>query len=356
LLGVAGTDLNLSAAQEGAMKILLRSVLALAVLVATACDIEDVEEIAESSAELSVGPTKLSNEKPSGLTVTTDHLFWTTSHFTEVGNDWATVYRTSKANPTVHSILHQRIENPNETSFFLYGDIAHASVGGVPHVFFSYSYSVDGFTGAYIMRLPAIGGGPTVVGASEYVGENEVVTDGAGVFWSDWSLTRRLPVAAGPQTILIEDASPTLGLTASYVYYADGSAVRRVNKAGGLPELVLTAPSPITALYTFAPSSAFGVIYWGEQGGAVRSQPVIGGTTTTHQEPSAGRVAYAVGFDGSRVLWADCLPGGTQCAVRTQENGVTTTVSSGITGVGHLSWDATTMYWAQDGGLMQFVH
>jgi hypothetical protein len=63
LLGVAGTDLNLSAAQEGAMKILLRSVLALAVLVAAACD---MEEVGESSAELSVGPTKLSNESRAG--------------------------------------------------------------------------------------------------------------------------------------------------------------------------------------------------------------------------------------------------------------------------------------------------
>jgi hypothetical protein len=356
LLGVADTDLNVSAAQEGAMRILLRSVLALAVLGATACDIEDVEEIAESSAELSVGPTKLSNEKPSGLVVTTDHLFWTTSHFTEVGNDWATVYRTSKVNPTSHVLIHQRIENPNEASFFLFGDIAHATAGGVPHVFFSYSYSVDGFTGAYIMRLPAAGGAATVVGASEYVGENEVVTDGSGLFWSDWTDTRRLPVAGGPQTLLIADGAPHLGLTASYVYYADGSTVRRVNKAGGLPETLFTAPNPITALHAYAPGSAFGVVYWGEQGGAVRSQPVLGGTITTHQEPIAGRIAYGVGFDGTRVLWTDCLPGQTQCAVRKQENGVTTTVSSGITGVGHLSWDATTMYWAEDGGFMQFVH
>lgn len=344
------------------MKILLRGVPALAVLVATACVADHDEsgvahEIAETSAELSVGPTKLSNETPGGLVVTADHLFWTATHFTEVGNDWATVYRTSKASPTAHVLIHQRIENPNETSFFLFGDIAHASAAGVPSVFFSYSYSVDGFTGAYVMRLPAAGGAVTVVGASDYVGENELVTDGSSVFWSDWGTTHRIPVAGGAQTLLIADASPTLGLSASYVYYADGTAVRRVNKAGGSPELVFTAPSPIASLYVFAPDSAFGVVYWGEQGGAVRSQPVLGGTTTTYQGPSAGRVANAVGFDGTRVLWTDCLaPSRTQCAVRKHEDGVTTTVSSGIDGAAHLSWDATSMYWGQVGGLMKFDH
>lgn len=64
-----------------------------------------------------------------------------------------------------------------------------------------------------------------------------------------------------------------------------------------------------------------------------------------------------MGFDGSRVLWTDCAaPGRTECAARKQENGVTTTVSSGIDDAGHLQWDATSMYWGQADGLMKFVY
>jgi hypothetical protein len=84
--------------------------------------------------------------------------------------------------------------------------------------------------------------------------------------------------------------------------------------------------------------------------------PVTGGATTTHRQPTTGRTVASVGFDGARVLWIDCQSGLTPCAVRKRQNGVTTTVSSGVPRAGHLQWDATTMYWGQDGGLMKFVH
>jgi hypothetical protein len=100
-----------------------------------------------------------------------------------------------------------------------------------------------------------------------------------------------------------------------------------------------------------------GTVYWGEQGGAVRSLPITGGATTTYQQPRTGRTVTSVGFDGSRVLWIDCQTSGlTPCAVRKRQNGTTTTVGSGIDRARHLQWDATAMYWGQTNGLMKFVH
>lgn len=64
-----------------------------------------------------------------------------------------------------------------------------------------------------------------------------------------------------------------------------------------------------------------------------------------------------VGFDGSRVLWIDCVASGlTPCAVRKRQNRTTTTVASGVDHASHLQWDTTAMYWGQTGGLMKFVH
>jgi hypothetical protein len=314
------------------------------------------EEIGESSAELGVGPTVLANRTPRGLVLVGNELYWTSNSIDPVGPDSSTVWRSVVNNPHSEVPIHQRVGDTNETSFYEFASTAHATVGGVPSVFFVYNYSDDGFAGAYIGRIPASGGAPlALVGASDYV-MGDLESDGAHLFWSDWSYLLRVPAAGGQHTILRQARSPILALSASFVYHARGSNVERVPKTGGTAEVVVTASNPVTALHVFAPTSAFGTVYWGEQGGAIRSQPVVGGAVTTYQETTAGRMATSVGFDGTRVLWTDCLTSNAQCAVRVHENGAVTTVSSGMAGAGKLQWDATSMFWGQTGALMKYVH
>jgi hypothetical protein len=38
------------------------------------------------------------------------------------------------------------------------------------------------------------------------------------------------------------------------------------------------------------------------------------------------------------------------------QGGITTVVAAGAIGAGHLQWDATSVYWGQDGGLMKYIH
>lgn len=343
------------------MKNLLGSVMALSALV-TGCDLgmeldePAGEELGEISAELGVGPTLLANRTPSGLVVAGNELYWTSNHRDPVGPDISTVWRSAINSPHSEVPIYQRVGDTNELSYYEFGSTAHATVGGVPSVFFVYNYSDDGFAGAYIGRIPASGGVPLVlVGASDYV-MGDLETDGTHLFWSDWLNILQVPAAGGPHTLVRQARSPLLALGASHVYYINGRNVERALKGGGPAEVVLTGSNPITALYLFAPTSAFGTVYWGEQGGAIRSQAVAGGAITTYQESADGRVATSVGFDGTRVLWTDCATGNVQCAVRKHEGGLVTTVSSGVVGAGKLQWDAGRMFWGQTGALMKYEH
>ncbi|HTE51941.1 MAG TPA: hypothetical protein VK698_13900 [Kofleriaceae bacterium] len=273
------------------MKIQLGSLSGVVLLVAAACDVEAIPDgeadfdggIEEFSAALSVGPTKLSNSAPTGLVAAADFLYWTSQEIDAAGPDSASVWRGStNTHPGAEGLIYRQLGDSNETSFYGFGEVAQVSTAGGSFTFFVNNYSVDGFTGAYILRVPSAGGGVAVVGASDYVGDGQLVADGSSVFWSDWSSIYRAPAVAGPQATLVGDSSPLLALSGSHVYYGDGATIRRVAKAGGASETVITAPDAITALYVFAPTSAFGVAYWGEQGGAVRSQSVLGGPTTTY--------------------------------------------------------------------------
>jgi hypothetical protein len=345
------------------MRFLFANGLALALLVIAACDVEvpdDGEsEVDQGLTVFASGPTRLANSTPMGIFASGGSLYWTSEDIDDVGPDFALIWRCASNNlPGGETLIRQDVFDPNSTSFDEYASIVGASAGGVPFLYFAYNYSVDGFAGTSIVQIPAGGGALNVIGVSNIVFTNELKTDGSDLFWSDSQFIYRVPLAGGPQATVVQDPTAVIALDSTFVYYAEGPRIRRVRKTGGPREIIFTAASPITALHVTAPASGpTGTVYWGEQGGAVRSLPVTGGATTTYQQPRTGRTVAAVGFDGSRVLWIDCQTSGlTPCAVRKRQNGVTTTVSSGIDRARHLQWDATAMYWGQTGGLMKFVH
>src|SRR5438874_11181391 len=90
-----------------------------------------------------------------------------------------------------------------------------------------------------------------------------------------------------------------------------------------------------------------------------RRRPSLLGTWggVTFQETSGDRDVTSVGWDGSRVLWSDCLqPGNTNCTIKKLEGGITRIVTSGQVGVGHLQWDATSIYWGDVNYIRKYVH
>jgi hypothetical protein len=337
--------------------------VALALLVTAACDVEvpgDSEsEVDQDLTVLASGPTRLANSTPAGLFASSGTLYWTSNDIDDVGPDFSLIWRGANDNlPGNETLIRQDTFDPDDTSFDEYASIVGASVGGAPFLYYVFNQSIDGFAGSSILQIPAGGGAPNVIGASNIVFSNELKTDGSDLFWPDRQFIYRVSVAGGPQATVVQDPATVIALDSTFVYYGEGPRIRRVRKTGGPREVIFTATSPITAIYVTAPASGpTGTVYWGEQGGAVRSMPVTGGATTTYRQPSTGRTVTAVGFDGSRVLWIDCQASGlTPCAVRKRQNGTTTTVSSGVDHAGHLQWDTSAMYWGQTGGLMKFVH
>jgi hypothetical protein len=345
------------------MRLLFRNGLALGLLVMAACAVEvpdDREsEVDQDVAVLASGPTVLANSTPTGLFASAGTLYWTSNDIDDVGPDFALVWRAANDNvPGNETLLRQEVFNPNDTSFDEYASIVGATVAGVPVLNFAHNSSIDGFTGTSILEIPAGGGPLNIIGSSNIIFSNELKSDGPDLFWSDGQFIWRVPATGGTQAIVVQDPTSVIALDSTFVYYGEGPRIRRVHKTGGFREIIFTAANTITALYVTAPASGpTGTVYWGELGGAVRSRPVNGGTTTTYRQPTTGRTVAAVGFDGARVLWIDCQASGlSPCAVRKRQNGTTTTVSSGVNRAGHLQWDATTMYWGQTGGVMKFVH
>jgi hypothetical protein len=165
-----------------------------------------------------------------------------------------------------------------------------------------------------------------------------------------------MPINGGAIHTLVSSTSVShLGLDASYVYYSDGMNIRRVSKAGGAATTMFTESALVTALYIWTPIPSFSTIFWGEQGGAVRSMSPQG--LFTWQNPIAARDVTSVGYDGTRALWIDCAePGNPQCNLKVQSGGVSpTTINAGV-GASHLQWDASSVYWIGGPGIQRYVY
>lgn len=339
------------------MTILFRIALICSVLTLAGCEMSGGEGLVgdepEVWAEEALGPIKLANRTPLGLTSSSSTLYWTSVETDGLGRTVAVVWATTKtSSPGGEIAIHTKVGVPNEASFFQFEDIT-LPTAGVPYLYVVYNYSEDGFAGSYILKVGSAGGFVATIGASDYVHHGDVESDGISVFWSDPSSVFKVPVGGGAQTAFVQPGSPLLAQDASFLYYVHGLVIRRVRRTGGPFENVATASASVTAVYA---QPASGAVFWGEQGGAVRSVPSAGGPVTTYQGPTAGRVVTSVGSGSSRVLWIDCLSNGTSCAVRVFQGGATTVVAAGASNAGHLQWDATSMFWGQDGGLMKYVH
>jgi hypothetical protein len=311
---------------------------------------------------LAANPTALSRNSATRLVQSTGNLYWTTNQTKEHGtpSHQSKVLRASKSNtPGNERVLYQEARNER----FTFDALTYANVGGRWFGYFVANYHDRGIS--QIKRIPLEGlpaGVPAVVLATSprVILQRDLVADGSFLYWADAGGLRKMPIAGGPITTLVTGTSiKRVGLDPTRIFYSAGASIRSLPKAGGAvtthvsgavgsPEITAMIIRPTIVILPIT------AIYWGDMAGAVKSR-LVGLFTTVHQAPIAGRHTTSVNFDGTRVLWVDCV-NGNQCNVRKRVGGTTTIVSSGKVGAREVHGDAQAMYWSDTSGVMKHAH
>jgi hypothetical protein len=290
---------------------------------------------------------------PTGLIASTGNLYWTSKIYNEFGPDISVVWRAGKNNIPGNEVA-LYTENGDDRYF---GDIVYANPGAF-YGYFVATYQTAGVLSSQIKRVPLTGGPAVVIANCPGPIARDLVTDGTRLFWVDSGGIRSVPLGGGPITTLRGEGSfiTHIRLDSSYIYFSEEFLILRMPKSGGLERVVISTSGIVTALHV---DGSIGQVFWGEQGGGVFSTASnqVQGPRLTFQMPSAGRTVTSVGWDGSRVLWSDCLqPGNTNGTIKERAGGITRVVASGQVGVGHLQWDAASIYWGDVSYLRKYVH
>jgi hypothetical protein len=291
---------------------------------------------------------------PNGLIASTGNLYWTSKIYDEFGPDISVVWRAGKNNVPGNEVVLYREDGDDR----YFGDIVYANPGAF-YGYFVVNYQTAGGLSSQIKRVPLTGGPATVIANSPAPVPRDLVTDGTSLFWVDEGGIRSVPLGGGLVTTLRGEGAyiTHLRVDSSYIYFSEEYLINRMPKPGGGEGVVARTNGIVTALHVDA---SIGWLFWGEQGGGVRATTTepsgdLGGVT--FQETSGDRDVTSVGWDGSRVLWSDCLqPGNTNCTIKKLEGGITRIVTSGQVGVGHLQWDATSIYWGDVSYVRKYVH
>ena len=303
--------------------------------------------------ELLASSSIVAYSSPTGLIASTGNLYWTSKIYNEFGPDISVVWRAGKYNVPGNEVA--LYSEYGDDRYF--GDIVYANPGSF-YGYFVANYQTAGVLSSQIKRVPLTGGPSVVIANSPAPIARDLVTDGTRLFWVDSGGIRSVLLGGGPVTTLRGEGSfiTHIRIDSSYIYFSEEFLILRMPKSGGLERVVISTSGIVTALHVDA---SIGRVFWGEQGGGVFSTAAnqVQGPRVTYQAPSAGRSVTSVGWDGSRVLWSDCLqPGNTNCTIKMREGGITRIVTSGQVGVGHLQWDATSIYWGDVSYLRKYVH
>jgi surface antigen len=291
----------------------------------------------------------LSYSQPDRLIQSTGNLYWTADQ-TVQGKTTAVVYRASKANePGQEHILYQESSLPASRVDF--EAITYADVAGAWYGYFVANYaSYRSQHESQIKRVPLTGGAAVVLATSPApIGSRDLVTDGSSLYWADAGGIRKMAITGGTvQTLVSGQTFAHLGLDGPVLYYSSANSILTVPASGGASATVLSAPSPITALYP--PSAANGLL-WAEANGSVNRYD--GGDIYNQlQAPVAGISVTSVSVAGHYVLWAECFPH--WCQVDGEDNGsVVSVATSGIPL--DAQGDAGAWYWGDSGGLEKFA-
>jgi surface antigen len=285
----------------------------------------------------------LSYSRPDRLIQSTGNLYWTADQTVE-GRSKAVVYRASKTNqPGQERILYQELSLPGSRVDF--EAIAYANVRGTWYGYFVANYPSR--KESQIKRVPLTGGAAVVLATSPAaIGNRDLVTDGSSLYWADAGGIRKMAITGGTVRTLVSGKTfAHLGLDGRVLYYSSGKSILSVPASGGASTTVISAPSPITAMYP--PTTANGVL-WGEANGSVDG--FEGDIYYQLQAPVAGVSVTSVSVAGNYVLWADCFP--QWCQVDGDNGSVVSVATSGIPV--DAQGDAGAWYWG-DSDLEKFT-
>ncbi len=299
---------------------------------------------AVGSAEQASSTAQVSVTFAQRTVLSNGNLYW--SNNTDWGNhqESAFIYETPhNALTGQESALYR--EDFNDTTGGMSFD-AVTVFDGVVYFVANYT-SVAGVQSSIIAETSG-GARINVINTQAYVGYGDLVNDGTSLFYADAGGIRAYTPGVGLSTLLTGTTFQHLSLDSSRVYFVDGDTIKRVPKAGGSVVTMLSTTSPINAL--FVRHSGTGItatttIYWGEDGGAVRSQWFqnnIVGAVTTYQNPTSGLSVRSLSYDGSRILWGDC---GSVCTVRSHLGSMTTVLATGLINAGDVQGDSTETVW-----------
>ena len=289
----------------------------------------------------------LSYAQPSRLIQSNGNLYWT-ARLTVQGRTAADVYRASKTSePGQERLLYQELSLPSSQVNF--EAITCANVAGTWYGYFVANYPSQ--RESQIKRVPLAGGAAVVLATSPAaIGNRDLVTDGSSLYWADAGGIRRMAITGGAvQTLVSGGTFAHLGLEGTVLYYSSGNSILTVPTSGGVSSTVISALSPITAIYP--PSTANGLL-WSEANGSVYS---FGGGDIYNQlqPPLAGVSVTSVSDAGGVILWSDCFP--RWCQVDGEFwGGVVTVATSGppVDAQG----DAGAWYWGDSSGLEKFTY
>ena len=267
------------------------------------------------------------------------------------------MWRAGKNNvPGNEIVLYQE---SGDDRFF--GDIVFANPGAFFGYFIATYHTATGLK-SQIKRVPLTGGSAIVIADSPAPDVRDLQTDGTTLYWIETGGIRsapihlNVPIGGEPVTTLFADGFVgRISLDPAFVYFGEEFLIMRIPKNGGSPETVARTNGRVSALYV---DSAIGWMFWGEKEGGVRAaQTFFEAPQVTYQLPGANRAVNSVGWDGQRVLWADCVqPGNTNCRIRKREAGITRQIVGGAVGISHLQWDTRSLYWGDVSSLKRFVY
>jgi hypothetical protein len=236
------------------------------------------------------------------------------------------VYRASKNNVPGQELVLYEEESVTPVSF---GDITWALVGGSYYGYFVANYGAV----SKIKRVPLTGGAAVEMATSPaMIGERQTLeNDGSYLYWADTIGVRKMPIAGGAVTTLINSGANSLGLDNGFVYYAVGTQIFRIPKVGGGASLVATSFNPYHAINAiFVKPGSPTEVFWGQNDRTVVRKPV-GGQTSLLTPPNEIYRTTAVWFDGTATLWMECTYVNGVCTLRRKVGSAKDTgVSAGI--------------------------
>jgi hypothetical protein len=269
-------------------------------------------------------PQNIAYGQVNRLVESTGNLYWT-SNVVGSGSDVSTVWRMSQlANAGQKSPLYTVSSSASDPISF--GDLTYAEVGGTWYGYFV--VNEDGVSridqvalapgGANVAATLSTGPPCTALCAPmsselpNYVGNDDLLTDGANLYWVDGDAVWRMPIGGGTPAQLASGSSlgSHLALAGGYLYYSQGSSVWRIPvdvtgtgtaTIGHPPSAFRTSSAMITALAVSSDT-----VYWGDSTGSVYSSPLSTNTIVERAHGDGSGAVSGISVDGSDVLFGDC--------------------------------------------------